>query len=91
VVLRVAEVPRFKGEAEVPTASKLEVVDTSKPAGGVTLTPELSSPLPVTVKLAEPEAVPYGVAVSADKDPVPVARVPEAAVTVKVWVALAAL
>ena len=91
MVLRVDEVPRLKGEAEVPTAAKLEVVDTSKPAGGVTVTPELSSPVPLTVKLAGAEAVPYGVAVRADNDPVLVERVPEEAVTVKVWVALAAL
>ena len=79
MVLTLAEVPRLKGEAEVPTAAKLEVVDTSKPAGGVTVTPELSSPLPETVKLAEPEAVPYVVAVRADNDPVLVERVPEGA------------
>jgi hypothetical protein len=91
VVLRVAEVPKLKGEAEVPTAAKSEVVDTSKPGGGVTVTPELSSPLPVTVKLAESEAVPYGVAVRANNDPVLVARVPEAAVTVKDWVAVVEL
>lgn len=86
-----AEVPRLKGEAEVPTATKSVVVDTSKPAGGVTVTPELSSPLPVTVKLAKSEAVPYVVGGRADNDPVLVARFPEAAVTVNDWVAVVLL
>jgi len=90
-VFKVADVPRLRGEAEVPTDAKLDVPETSKPAGGVTVTPELFSPLPVTVKLAEAEAVPYGVAVRADKEDVLVPRVPEAAVTVKDWVVLVAL
>jgi hypothetical protein len=59
-MLIAAEVPKLNGDEEVPTVvAKVELVDTSSPAAGVTVTWVPFSAAPVTVKLAAEEAVPY--------------------------------
>jgi hypothetical protein len=51
VVLIVPEVPKLNGDEEVPTVvEKLELVDTSSPAAGVTNTDAPFRVDPVTVK-----------------------------------------
>ena len=59
VVLIEAEVPRLRGEVEVPiVVEKSPLAETSNPAGGVTVTAVPSNAAPVTVKFLVEDGVP---------------------------------
>jgi hypothetical protein len=58
-VLIEAEVPKLKGEVEVPmVVEKSELAETSNPAGGVTVTAVPSNAAPVTAKFLVEDGVP---------------------------------